>query len=805
MDMHQEREIERLKRLCSALIALNRTIARANSREEIFSEACRIATEQAGFKVAWIGRPDLETLAVNPIACAGDGHEHLDKFRVYADDRPEGRGPTGTCIREGKMCIFNDFANHPRTALCNAIATAHGIRAGAALPIFFGGELFGSLTIYASESNVFQEREIAILEEIAAAVSLALESLDREAGRKRAEEALRVANRAAEASRAQYEQVVSMISDITWRYEVDDQGRFVHCYISPVADRLLDLPVGTIGNDIDKYYSYVPAEDLPAVQEALSLGLQTLAKDMAVEYRLRKSDGTTLWVRTKGSAYLQPNGHVVAFGTTSDITDRIFAEEALRQSEHRYRRLFEVESDAVLMVDCETGRFLNVNKAGMELYGYGREEFLRLRVGDISAEPDKTYAAIADRQTTIHVRWHRKRDGTVFPVDIAGSYFDCHGRHVHVAAIRDITERRRMDEAIRQSEEKYRGLIELCPDAILVADLTGKATFVSKETWKLLDAPDEYELIGRNTFKYVIEADRPRLAANLAELLRVGRRGHTEYTVLRPNGTTVPVELSSALIRDAQGQPAACMAMIRDISERKRAEEALTASEARYRSLFHGSPIAMREEDYSEVRRYLDGLRSGGVADYRDYFERHPEAVRQCAAMVKILDVNQACLNLCGATTRQELLAGLPQIFVDETYNRFCEVLLAMVEGRTVLDTEAPIRTLQGEMKQVLLRWATAPGNEQSYARVYVSQTDITDRKRAEEALSRNEAMLSCILNSPLPLSIFWKDRDCVYLGCNETLPRARAVVPKTCWEHPILRFRGRAKTPKRIGPTIRK
>ena len=98
-----------------------------------------------------------------------------------------------------------------------------------------------------------------------------------------------------------------------------------------------------------------------------------------------------------------------------------------------------------------------------------------------------------------------------------------------------------------------------------------------------------------------------------------------------------------------------------------------------------------------------------------------------------------------------------------------------MAEGRTVLDAETPIRTLQGEMRHVLLRWATAPGNEQSYAKVYVSQTDITDRKRAEEALSRNEAMLSCILNS-LPLSIFWKDRDCVYLGCNETFAQGAGL-----------------------------
>ena len=121
--------------------------------------------------------------------------------------------------------------------------------------------------------------------------------------RKRAEEALQAAKQAAEASQAQYEQTVAMISNIVWRYEVDSQGQFVASYASPVADRLLGLPAGTIDNSFEKYFSYVDPEDLPSVRKTLLRVLSTLAKDMFVEYRLRKPDGTTLWVRSKGSAY----------------------------------------------------------------------------------------------------------------------------------------------------------------------------------------------------------------------------------------------------------------------------------------------------------------------------------------------------------------------------------------------------------------------------------------------------------------------------------------------------------------------
>ena len=118
-----------------------------------------------------------------------------------------------------------------------------------------------------------------------------------------------------------------MISDVVWRYEVDGQRQFVASYISPVVDRLLGLPAGTIGDSFDKYFAYVHPEDLPSVRETLYTGIGTLAKEVNAHYRLCKPDGTMLWIRSRGSAYLQPDGHTVIFGTTTDITERQRAEE----------------------------------------------------------------------------------------------------------------------------------------------------------------------------------------------------------------------------------------------------------------------------------------------------------------------------------------------------------------------------------------------------------------------------------------------------------------------------------------------
>lgn len=124
-------------------------------------------------------------------------------------------------------------------------------------------------------------------------------------------------------SESRYKDTVSMISDIIWRYEVDEQGDFVIGYISPVADRLLGLAAGSIGDSFERFFSYVHPEDLSGVRETLMSGLTSHRGEMlSVEYRLCRPDGTLAWVRSRGSAHEQRDGHVAIFGTITDITEQ---------------------------------------------------------------------------------------------------------------------------------------------------------------------------------------------------------------------------------------------------------------------------------------------------------------------------------------------------------------------------------------------------------------------------------------------------------------------------------------------------
>jgi PAS domain S-box-containing protein len=182
------REIEHLNRLYSVLSRVSQAVVRATSPEEFLAQACRDVVEGGGFLLAWIGQVDLMTNAVVPTAVWGGIGEYVRGITVYADNRPEGRGPTGTCIREGHPSVHNDFLHSPQTLPWRDRAAPFGIASCAAFPIERAGGPWGALSIYSDEIDRFSGEDVKLLEKVASDIEFALDNLDREFQRKRAEE-----------------------------------------------------------------------------------------------------------------------------------------------------------------------------------------------------------------------------------------------------------------------------------------------------------------------------------------------------------------------------------------------------------------------------------------------------------------------------------------------------------------------------------------------------------------------------------------------------------------------------------------
>jgi PAS domain S-box-containing protein len=175
---------------------------------------------------------------------------------------------------------------------------------------------------------------------------------------------------------------------------------------------------------------------------------------------LIRKDGAHLLIRYVGKAVDSTDMSKGTIWLLEDITERKQVEEKLTNSEMRYRKLFEMESDSLLMLDSETGRFIDVNIAAQNKYGYSKDEFMQMRHVDISAEPSMTEQSLKNFETLVAMRLHRKKDGSTFPVDITGSYFEYLGRRVHVAAIRDITERLAAEEKVLTLNKRLQALNE---------------------------------------------------------------------------------------------------------------------------------------------------------------------------------------------------------------------------------------------------------------------------------------------------------------------------------------------------------
>ncbi len=169
----------------------------------------------------------------------------------------------------------------------------------------------------------------------------------------------------------------------------------------------------------------------------------------------------------------------------------------------------------------------------------------------------------------------------------------------------------------------------------------------------------------------------------------------------------------------------------------KERTDKLRESELRYRTLFENSPVSFWEEDFSAVKAYIDSLREKGIYDFRTYFNENPEALRHCSTLVKILDVNQATLRLYKAKTKEELYKGLSSVVTPKSLEVFKEEIIELSEGKTTFNSEQEGRTLKDDLVHNEVFLSIVPGYEETWARVSLSDIDITERKRAEEEHTR--------------------------------------------------------------------
>jgi len=185
-----EDRILRLNRLYVTISQINQAIVHARNKDDLFSEICRVAIEYGQFRLAWIGLIDIASELVKPIVFAGEELGYLENLVIDYHDTSLGSDPTGTAIREERCIICQDIATDPRMRPWRGQTLSRGYRSSAAVPLREHGRVIGALTVYAGEVQGFDAEDEELLEQIGLDVSFAIDSINHESERKRAEENL---------------------------------------------------------------------------------------------------------------------------------------------------------------------------------------------------------------------------------------------------------------------------------------------------------------------------------------------------------------------------------------------------------------------------------------------------------------------------------------------------------------------------------------------------------------------------------------------------------------------------------------
>ncbi len=320
-------------------------------------------------------------------------------------------------------------------------------------------------------------------------------------------------------------------------------------------------------------------DDLPRVKKAIERSVAT-STDYAAQYRTVWPDGTVCWIDARGS--IVRNGSTKMIGIGIDITDLKKTEEALRRSEAHYRLLFDQNPQPMWVYEESSLRFIAVNQAAIDHYGYTREEFLSMTLREI--RPDEDVPKLLDflarsrppGRSRAGIWRHRTKDGTIIYVDIAEQEIEFEGHSASLVLANDVTDGLKAEEALRISEEKYREFIENASFGIYRCTPDGTLLDVNPALVSMLGYNSKLDLMKCNlTSIYKNESDRAHVLASYGSEDRVS--GFTADWK-RKDGSVITVRLAGKEIR-RDDQISHYEVIAEDITETRLLEEQLRQSQ----------------------------------------------------------------------------------------------------------------------------------------------------------------------------------------------------------------------------------
>ena len=452
-----EERLATLHRAQAIVSSVDHAIVHLPDRQQLLDEICRIAVEQGGFKLAWIGMvaPDG---AVEPVAKAGLT-DYLKDIRLVVQDVPNGRGPVGTAIRENRPVVIEDVTTDARMARWRDHAQKFGLQYVAAFPIQVAAKVVGAFQVYAPQAKFFNEPELRLLTQVSHEISFALTAMAESAARQRAEAAL--------AESHQFnQQIIASTAEGIIVYGLDLKYRLWN----PAMEKRTGLSAGEVlgKQPLDLFPFLREVGVLERLTQALAGKPSTPAE---FHYRVPQT-GRTGWALDMTTPLRNLIGEVIgAISIVHDTTERKREETALRLSESHLSNFFNLAPVGLQWLSA-SGVILRANQAELDLFGYAPEAYLGHQIGEFHADPAVAAALLkrlAEKETVINFRAQiRRPDGALREVLIDANSLWNENQLVHFSVFtRDVTRQVELErELLVVSEREQRRIAQDLHDGL---------------------------------------------------------------------------------------------------------------------------------------------------------------------------------------------------------------------------------------------------------------------------------------------------------------------------------------------------
>jgi PAS domain S-box-containing protein len=493
---------------------------------------------------------------------------------------------------------------------------------------------------------------------------------------------------------------------------------------------MFGIPSDSFVGQKEDFYRYVHREDRELVAKAIDDARQS-RKPYAAEFRVVRLDGRVRWVAATGQFYYGTKGDAQRMlGMAVDITERRHAEESL----HLFRKLIDQSNDAIEVVDPKTLRFFDVNEKCCRELGYTRDELLSLKVSDVNPAANESFVARIRKELdqsgfVTFESQRRRKDGSTYPVEVNLKRVEL-DRVYTVAVVRDITERHRIEAALRKKDEELTEAQRLAGVGSWQWDARTRRVTWSAELCRLVGHDANLPVPPPTEYPNLFTAESWDRIQNAArEALRTGTSWELDMELVVPGSTTKWMIARGEPVRDADGQIIGLRGTAQDITARKRAEEALHESEEKLRLILDSTAEAICGVDLDGRCTFCNPacLRALGYESVHDLLGRRMHdlvhhtrgdgtvfPIEECRIFQTLRNGEGVHLDdevlwrangtsfpaeyWCHPQWRGQNLTGAVVAFVDITARKLSDAALASVSGKLIEAQEQERRRIAREL-----------------------------------------------------------------------------------------------------------